>query len=206
MTIIGQNPEDLKRKLLDVTAEVFVPYYDKQTQDALLNLPGGADGFRVIEKSGYNYDARTAARLRLFLHTTNDIRNGFEYWFFGVQDDDALITYPAQELILIINDAWDKTVLPGRWKLAGGKNFGGRMIAAKWDSIWSKISVFNFPFPPFNLKSGYGVRDIAFTEAKAFGLILPKDFKASMNLNVDMDDFRARLSKQLDLIEKKTHL
>jgi hypothetical protein len=40
---------------------------------------------------------------------------------------------------------------------AGGQIFGGRMIALKSDPIWTAISAFGTPYPPFDYNSGMWV-------------------------------------------------
>ena len=52
------------------------------------------------------------------------------------------------------------TYWQNRWKNAGGKFHGGRMIALKDDPVWTKLSAFGTPYPPFDWGSGMGVRDI----------------------------------------------
>lgn len=88
-------------------------------------------------------------------------------------DPDLLRATPAQELIRVSARAeprdWQQ-----RWIDAGGQLIdGGRMIALKWDPIWSAISRFGQPYPPFDFNSGMGLRNVRRREAVALGLMQP---------------------------------
>ena len=76
---------------------------------------------------------------------------------------------------------------PRIWDQAGGEFFDGpgsnddypraqgRMIAAKNDPVWTLISRFGTPWPPFDWGSGMGLRGIDREEAEALGVIDPAD-------------------------------
>lgn len=87
----------------------------------------------------------------------------------------ARLAFPAQELVRIeprkIPRNW-----PLRWRNKGGKLYNNRMIALKDDPIWSKISAFDNPYPPFDFNSGMGVRDVSYDEALSLGVI-KSDYK-----------------------------
>ena len=82
----------------------------------------------------------------------------------------ARLAFPAQELVRIeprkVPRNW-----PYKWRNKGGKIYSGRMIALKEDPIWSKISAFGNPYPPFDFNSGMGVRDVSYDEALSLGVI-----------------------------------
>jgi hypothetical protein len=62
----------------------------------------------------------------------------------------AFAAFPAQEFT---RTHWRKEMRkdwPQRWRKAGGKLFGGRMIALKTDPVWERLSVFGNPYPPFD--------------------------------------------------------
>ena len=66
---------------------------------------------------------------------------------------------------------WEK-----RWLDAGGSLFGSRrMIAPKTDRIWTDISAFGHPWPPFDFNSGMGLRDVGRREAIRSGVISADD-------------------------------
>lgn len=114
-------------------------------------------------------DLRSDARLNLILDTNVEQAQGYGSWAQG-QDEAILDLYPAQELYRAI-EAREPRDWSSRWRAAGGREFGGRMIALKDDPIWSAISRFGLPYPPFDFGSGMDVRDIDREEAMALGLI-----------------------------------
>jgi hypothetical protein len=120
-------------------------------------------------------------RLNLILDQNLQAAQGYGSWKQG-QDPAILDLWPAQELI---------DTNPGQtdnrrnwrqiWTDAGGQFYGNRMIALKNDPIWTRISRFSVPYPPFDFGSYWDVADIDRNEAVALGLIdrdtelLPQD-------------------------------
>ena len=51
------------------------------------------------------------------------------------------------------------------------KLFQNRMVALKSDPVWTKISRFGHPYPPFDWGSGMGVEDVSREDAIALGVI-----------------------------------
>ena len=82
----------------------------------------------------------------------------------------ARMAFPAQEL-LRFEDRDKKRDWRSRWTAAGGKFYGGRMIALKSDPVWVGISRFGNPYPPFDFNSGMGVEDVSYDEAVELGVI-----------------------------------
>ncbi len=86
----------------------------------------------------------------------------------------ALMSYPAQELVRVYKREnprdWER-----RWAEAGGHFHGGRMIALKGDPVWTAISRFGTPWPPFDFNSGMGVEDIDAEEAVELGVMAEDD-------------------------------
>ena len=82
----------------------------------------------------------------------------------------ARLAFPAQELVRIEQRDQPRD-WHGRWRAAGGKLYGGRMIALKEDPIWTSISRFGNPYPPFDFNSGMGVEDVSFEDAVSLGVI-----------------------------------
>jgi hypothetical protein len=119
-------------------------------------------------------DHRSKARLELIYET--NVRQAHEYARFAAgQDEGALDAFPAQELI---REESREKERPWHqiWRDRGGPdNGGGRMIALKSDGIWTRISRFGTPFPPFDFGSGMGVEDIEREEAEDIGLIKPDE-------------------------------
>lgn len=89
-------------------------------------------------------------------------------------DHDMLDAVPAQELI---RESEPKGGAAARrpwariWREKGGVIRGGRMAALKTDPIWSAISRFGVPWPPFDFGSHMGLRDIFRSEAVELGLL-----------------------------------
>lgn len=82
----------------------------------------------------------------------------------------ALDAAPAQELYRAFHRKFPRDWIQ-RWTKAGGQLHDGRMIALNDDPIWYALSDFGFPFPPFALGSGMGVRSIDRKTAMELGLI-----------------------------------
>lgn len=82
----------------------------------------------------------------------------------------ALMAFPAQELVRV-QEREQPRDWKERWARAGGRFYGGRMIALKTDPIWANISAFGTPWPPFDFNSGMGVEDIDFDAAVELGVI-----------------------------------
>jgi hypothetical protein len=118
-------------------------------------------------------DLTSRARLGLIYDQQIRSAQGYAEWKTG-QDQGALDAYPAQELIRVASRRVPRQ-WHSRWIDAGGPTPDGRLIALKSDPIWSKISRFGVPWPPFDFQSGMGLRDISRQEAEQLGLIAPED-------------------------------
>ncbi len=129
-----------------------------------------ATGYAPEEgKAGGLTDLSSDRRLNLIIDTNLKMAYGYGN-YAQMQDPDLLDMWPCQELIRVesrdkVRD-WITT-----WRSAGGQTFGGRMIARKDDAIWTRISAFGNPYPPFDFGSGMGVRDVDRSEAEALGVI-----------------------------------
>ena len=82
----------------------------------------------------------------------------------------ARLAFPAQEFVRVEARHrprdWRR-----KWLSNGGKLYAGRMVALKGDPIWTAISRFGHPYPPFDFGSGMGVEDVSFEDALALGLV-----------------------------------
>ena len=143
---------------------------------------GAAEG-----DSGKLTDITSAKRLGLIYDFNTEDAMQYGRWMTR-QDPDILDAYPCDELVRIgsrevprgyrrgakgrlievPDESW-----PARWAAAGGDFVGGRMIALKDDPIWTKISRFGRPWPPFDFNSGMGREDISREEAERLGVIEP---------------------------------
>ncbi|MCZ7593117.1 MAG: hypothetical protein M5U15_13710 [Kiritimatiellae bacterium] len=128
-------------------------------------------------------------------------------------DPDVLDAFPAQELVREeernVPRDWE-----ARWTARGGELIAGRMVALKTDPIWTKISRFGTPWPPFDFGSGMGLNDVSRDEAEQLGLISPgapvaaedeyfnKELAASAE-NVDVDFLKASFGDQVRIKDGK---
>lgn len=137
---------------------------------------------RALEQTGYApeagkegglQDLSSQRRLDLVLETNVDEAHGYVRYCASM-DPDALAATPCQELIRLQSRKaprdWET-----RWRDAGGELYGGRMIALKTDEIWTRISRFGHPWPPFDFGSGMGVAPVGRREAIRYGVISPDD-------------------------------
>jgi hypothetical protein len=116
-----------------------------------------------------------ASRARLGLIYDMQTRQAYNFARWQ-NDSDPLIlnAFPAQELVRLSARRAPRN-WQDRWIAARGTLISGRMIALKTDPIWTDISRFGVPWPPFDFGSGMGVRDISRREAESLGLIAPGD-------------------------------
>ena len=142
---------------------------------------------QALDKTGYAPDAgkeggiqdlRSQRRLDLIIQTNVAEARGYVRYLEGTSEG-ALAAFPCQELVRVRQPKggekamrdWNK-----RWREAGGKFYGSdRKIAVKTDPIWSAISSFGHPWPPFDFNSGMGLRDVGRREAIRYGVIAADD-------------------------------
>lgn len=155
------------------------------------------------EDVGTIKDLSTDARLNLILKTNTDMAQGYGYFEQG-QDDAVLDEWPCQELVRIEDrterrnwyERWrgnGGNIYPGNFRglpLVQGAGVEGRCIARKDDPIWSAISAFGQPYPPFDFQSGVGVRDVSRSEAMELGVIY-RDTRVEPQSRGFNDDLRA---------------
>lgn len=133
------------------------------------------------DKRGSMQDLSSAGRLGLIWEMNLAMAEGHAAWKTGM-DPDLLDAAPAQELVRVAN-RFDKRPWPEIWRKSGGEFYGepsadfpdapGRMMALKTDIIWSVISEFGTPWPPFRWGSGVGLRNVRRREAEQLGVIKP---------------------------------
>jgi len=118
------------------------------------------------------------ARIDLIVSTNVELARGYGNWR-QAQEPEVLDQYPAWEFFRA-EQRMEPRVWPERWAEAGGTFFEGesdysegRMVALANDPIWTAISAFGLPFPPFDFNSGMYTRDIARDEAEELGLLAP---------------------------------
>lgn len=117
-------------------------------------------------------------------------------YYLSGQDPDVLDAWPAQELVRV-RESKDKRDWGRRWVDAGGSLVSGRMVALKTDGIWTRISRFGRPWPPFDFGSGMGLEEIDREEAERLGLIKPGEI-----LKPSTAAFDTELARELAAINK----
>ena len=143
---------------------------DRATQRAELKALLASLNYQPVPgEEGTLTDLGSDRRLNLILDQNLQQAQGYGRWAQG-QDESVLDEWPAQELVRVI-DSKQKRDWAARWSEAGGTFFNGRMIALKNDLIWTAISAFGTPYPPFDFNSGMDVEDIDRDTAIAAGLI-----------------------------------
>jgi len=142
--------------------------YAMQTlRDALRKL-GYRPGAAGVEP-GSLQDFSSDARLNILIDTNLDQAAGYGN-HIAAQTPVLLDAYPCQELYRQRLSA-DRRPWGQIWADAGGRTYGGRMIAKKDDSVWVNISDFGRPYPPYKWGSGMWSRDVSRKEALALGVV-----------------------------------
>jgi hypothetical protein len=150
------------------------------------------DPAQIGAEFGTLKDLGSDPRLNLIIQMQSDSAWGFGK-FIRDQDPAALEAAPAQELFRA-EARREPRNWPARWMDAGGEFYGsGRMIALKNDPIWSDISAFGQPYPPFDYGSGMWVRDILRPEALALGVIDPDQTVQPSNIQPFNDGFQSSI-------------
>ena len=137
-------------------------------------------------------DIASRRRLGLIYKMNYDEAREYAKYTRG-QDSDALYMFPAQEFLRVEPRRVPRTDWQTRWRAAGGKLYGGRMVALKSSDVWKNLSRFDRPYPPFDFGSGMGVEDIDRDEAIELGL-LPADEPAD-----EIPDFDIVLEAEVSL-------
>jgi hypothetical protein len=128
-----------------------------------------ASGFELSEGGeGSVRDLTSPARLGLIYDMQTTMATEFARHQIH-QDPDVLAAYPARELLRMEARQVPRNWIE-RWRAAGGQLFERRMIAPVNDPIWSAISAFGNPYPPFDFNSGMGVLDLSAAEAARLGV------------------------------------
>lgn len=147
--------------------------------------PGtGADGLPVAVPGSLR-DLTSDNRLNLIYQTNLQLAQGYG-GNLADQSPARLDAWPAQELYRL-EPRKERRPWGQRWNEAiqriGVSNTSANpqanlmaeegMIALKNDPIWSTISRFGLPYPPYDFNSGMWVRDVSRAEAIAAGVMEP---------------------------------
>ena len=125
------------------------------------------------------HDLFSQARLDVIVKTNVAQARGYMQYIEGTSPG-AFAAFPAQEFTRIRHSRSPRQDWPQRWAKAGGKTYGGKMIALKDDPVWERLSVFGNPFPPFDWGSGMGVLDVDRKTAIRLGLISDEELRGKI--------------------------
>lgn len=153
---------------------------EKMKDEINLAIQGKSDMNKFVENikrelgmdfdgSDFGSESNLDNRLRLIYKTNYGLAVG-KVDYLSSMKDYSKNDFPCKELI-----RWQDRRVPrdwiSRWRGEGGQIYHGRMIARVEDPIWSRISRFGLPYPPFDFNSGMGWQDISFEEAVELGVI-----------------------------------
>ena len=149
-------------------------------------------------------DPLSTRRLRLIFDIQTARAAGHAEWKMG-NDADYLDAFPAQELVRKEERKAHRVWLK-RWEAAGGGIYSGRMVALKTDEVWTRISRFGTPWPPFDFQSGMGLVELDRDEAELLGLITmddvpePQPLPFTENMQADVSSMSPRFVAGLKAI------
>ncbi|MBQ3806609.1 MAG: hypothetical protein II840_01490, partial [Kiritimatiellae bacterium] len=140
------------------------------------------------------HDLFSQARLDVIIKTNVAQARGYMQYIEDTSPG-AFAAFPAQEFTRIRHSNKPRKDWPQRWAKAGGKVYGGKMIALKDDPVWERLSVFGNPFPPFDWGSGMGVMDVDRKTAIQLGLVSDEELrgKTAALREKPVPDFNANL-------------
>ncbi len=78
--------------------------------------------------------------------------------------------YPCWELAPVTEPIYPRD-WQAAWQAAGGQLSSDRMVARKDGLVWTRLSDFGFPFPPFSFDPGFGTLEVTREEAVELGVI-----------------------------------
>lgn len=143
------------------------------------------EGYRRSDdvKKGSLRDLKGYRRLSLIWEMNLAQAQGYAKHAAGMTKD-GMANEPCQELIRMMDRRVERD-WPRIWQENGGAFYGepgvdypkapGRMIALKTSPIWTRISRFNTPWPPFDWGSGMGLAGVDIDEAEELGVVTPDD-------------------------------
>jgi hypothetical protein len=135
-------------------------------------------------KLGTLQDLSSDRRLNLIISTQTAMAHGYGQ-HVQTQTPIALNLYPAQELFRAITPRGRGRPWAARWNAARATSASessatlatddnnGPFFAQKNDPIWTALSTFGNPYPPFDYSSGMRVRDVSRPVAIQMGILLP---------------------------------
>lgn len=148
-------------------------------------------------------DPGSAARAKLVADTNAGLAAGYcRRRAQGTRG--ARLAFPGLRLVRV-EDRKEKRDWMSRWNIAR-RTLGsattatpagspsGPFVALKDDPIWSEISRFGTPYPPFDFNSGMGVEEVPFDECRTLGLVAD-DYEPQGDID---EAFNRRMEAELD--------
>lgn len=134
------------------------------------------------DKRGGLEDLSSDRRINLIIDTQEKMSRGFGNWK-QAQRPGVLAMWPADELYRAESrevprnwlTRWNnaRASLAGSTSATAAGSLSGPFIALKNDPIWSALSRFGNPYPPFDFNSGMRVRDVDADTAERLGVLKP---------------------------------
>lgn len=147
----------------------------------------------ISDGSGGLTDPGSSRRAQVIIDTNAGLARGYANFAAGASQG-ARLAYPAQELVRLEPRRNPRGDWPQRWQAAGGRLFGGRMVALKTDPACSRVSRFGVPYGPPDFGSGMGWIDVSFEDAVSLGLIQPDYMPSAAPLQDFNDGLEADLA------------
>jgi hypothetical protein len=128
--------------------------------------------------AGTLQDLTSFRRMSLIVDTQAALMNGRGQQLRGMETT-RMDRFPAYELVRV-GSRREQRNWASRWAIAGGRLYGGRMIALKGDAVWGELGAsanFNDALdtdhPPFAFGSGMGWREVGRAECVSLGVTGP---------------------------------
>lgn len=175
--------------------------------EAIAAIRREAEAEGLGDGTGGLADRASLARAKLVVDTNAGMAAGYAARTVECSRG-ARAAYPAWRLVRVEGRMAPRD-WAGRWNAARAElgaattatmalNANGPMVALKEDPIWTAISRFGQPWPPFDYNSGMGTEEVPRSECEALGLVAPdwapegdpvRDFNASLEAQCE---FRGR--------------
>ena len=171
----------------------------------------GSIGYDSGDNRGTIKDLMTKARLDVMMRTNVDQAKGYAS-HLQATSRVAILTRPAYKLVRVKQRKMPRD-WGARWTAAAqkvgweGVARNGEMIALKTSPIWTALSRFGNPFPPFDFNSGMGVEDVKKSYCREIGLLgedeqpkIPEtpDFNGNLAEKVALDKSSAEFARLKD--------
>jgi hypothetical protein len=156
------------------------------------NLMRTAKEEGIATGAGGLTDPGSAKRASVIVDTNAGLAQGY-IQYVDSNTKGGRLAFPAWKLVRV-SPRIHKRDWFAIWTENGGETPGGQMIALKDDPIWTNISRFGTPYPPFDYGSGMGVEEVSFEECVTLGLVEPDYIPPDPG---PVENFNAHLEEQI---------